>query len=469
MTIRGRRQLLGWGALGLGAVALDGCGNLFPWAGAPPGMQDIERLLASLDTLKLRLKSLHAPPERFGIKSGTVRVAEGQATCMRLLTTICSMGTYRDIPESMWREPRVEAHLAEALPEVHSTILGARNHLADMTEDESVTIENALQKDPGLTMRIMDRVDDYATQIDVPVDQRMYLRTATLQLSARFRYEGSKEVTSKLVAQYDRTLAKRQAELAMTDQPDAGAWGDAGTGMGSPDAGVEGESSGPIPSTAAFRTRASVGKLYVATCRLDLTVNLDGREHPVVLHWEDTPCRRESTMTLNDQAPVRGIVRREPGGRGENIVIVELYPLAGANVDGRLSTSAAAIAEYLQAQLATGQTGDPCASKDDCGPLHCVDGRCVGLLPGMTLSPATRRLGSAGESCRTNADCEAGLPCAQGSCRPSRSATMSATTRKVAIVGAWTLIPPICAIGILILLQCLFMVIVTGAISEGGD
>jgi hypothetical protein len=463
MTIAGRRQILGWGALGIGAMTLDGCDGVLPWGKAPAAPPaDIHRLLAELDGVMLRLGSLDPRPERFGVRSGRPHVAEGKATCKRLLTTLCAMGTYRDVPEALWREPRVEEHLARTLPEVYATIRGARNHLAELTEDEAFTIEKRLKDDPELAMRVMERVDDYAKQIDVPLEQRTYLRTATVQLSGRYRYEGAKEVTSKLVAQYDRALAQRRGELGM---------------MGDPDTGAGGATPESAPSRASFRTRAQAGKIYVATCGLEPKVTLDdtGAARRVVLDFEETRCQTTSPVTLSDEPPIRGVVHVEPGGDGQNVVTVALYPPPGAEWEAALTVSVASIAQGLQARLATGQAGDACVSRAECGPLHCVDGVCQ-TPPQPPARPSLRsappRLGSEGESCRSAEDCEGGLACKGGSCQEevrSRSAKLKATTRKVAIVGAYTLIPPICAIGVLILLQCLFMIIVTGVLYAGGD
>jgi uncharacterized membrane protein len=58
-----------------------------------------------------------------------------------------------------------------------------------------------------------------------------------------------------------------------------------------------------------------------------------------------------------------------------------------------------------------------------------------------------------------------------GACDPNErtSSKLMKTTGKVAKWGAILLIPPICAVGILVLLTCLFMVIVAGFEYAGGD
>src|SRR6202042_3006297 len=105
--------------------------------------------------------------------------------------------------------------LAETLPKIYSTLRAARNHLVEMSNEEAADIDKELERDPNLTMRIMERVDDYAKQIHVPIEQRTYLRTATAQLAGRFRFEGTKEVTSKLTSKYDRNLSVRVSSLGM--------------------------------------------------------------------------------------------------------------------------------------------------------------------------------------------------------------------------------------------------------------
>jgi hypothetical protein len=103
MTID-RRQAFRLSALGLGAIALEGCGTgPMPSRGAAMGPADIDRVLGELDKVVAHLESFHADPEKFWIHGEGAEVTRGRQRCSRLLTTLCLMGTYKDLPESAWR------------------------------------------------------------------------------------------------------------------------------------------------------------------------------------------------------------------------------------------------------------------------------------------------------------------------------------------------------------------------------
>jgi hypothetical protein len=459
---------MGWGALGLGAATIDACGGL-PWAKAPLPGADVDRLLADLDHVLLRLESLEPDPALFGIKSREPFVQQGEAMCMRMLTTLCFMGTYRDVPEALWLEPRVEERLAKTLPRIRDTVGSSRNLLADMTDDVAAEIDKKLHDDPGLPMRTMERIDDYAKRARVPIEQRTYLRTATVQLAGRFRYEGTKEVTAKIAAKYARALASRKSELGMDGEGDA----EGGGGQ---------QKTQPTPLRVQFHTRSSRLDVHAVTCALESKVKIEGVERPIVLDWDESRCPATSPTKLDN--PVHAAVHVEAAEAGENLVTVVLYPPAdasgdftdtvaslGRDIQQRLVARAAGSASALDDERAH-FAGRTCATSADCGPLRCIDERCVDpYAPSSTMSRASSRLGSLGESCRSQADCESPLECTRGACKAedASSAKLIMTTRKVAKWGAILLIPPICAVGVLVLLTCLFMVIVAGCMYAGGD
>jgi hypothetical protein len=317
------------GALGVGTLALEACGGS-PAGGpvVPPSASEIERRLAELDHVLRRLDALDSDVKSFGVRGEGAEITHGRARCLAMLTALCCLGTYRDVPAAVWQEPRVEAHLSRALPRIDATLGAARHHLATMSDEHLAAIDERLGRDPDLPMRIMERVDAYAKEIGVPLDQRTYLRVSTLQLASRYRDEGTKHVTRKLTAVYGRLLDARLAELGLEDDP-----------------------------------------------------------------AEDVPTPR----------------RAEGGG----------------------STPRAA--SFL----------------------------------GWPDAPDPRGIGGA---CRSDFQCAEGLACEYGQCVPvPRSRQLLRTTKKTAIYGALFLIPPLCGIGVLILLQCLFMVIVAGIMSAGGD
>jgi hypothetical protein len=318
------------GALGLGTLALEACGTA-PGAGpvVAPSPSEIEHRLVELDKVLRRLDALDSDPKTFGVRREGAEVAQGRVQCLAMLTTLCCLGTYRDVPEAMWREPRVEAHLCRALPRVDATLGAARHHLETMSDEHLAAIDERLGRDPDLPMRIMERVDAYAREIGVPLDQRTYLRVSTLQLASRYRDEGTRHVTRKLTGVYSRLLDARLAALGLEDDP-------AAEEESTP---RQAEAAGSPPRAANF------------------------------LGWPDSA---------------------EPRGPGE--------------------------------------------------------------------------------ACRTDFQCAQELACESGQCVPvRRSRQLLRTTKKTAIYGALLLIPPLCGIGVLVLLQCLFMVIVAGIMSAGGD
>lgn len=420
MTL-GRRQVFGLGALGLGAVALDGC-NVLPWARSPDGI-DVEAMLRDLDKVVAQLGTIDPDAKSFGIKPGA-RYDAGRATSTRLLTSLCFMGTYRHVPEAMWTEPRVEPRLAKTLPEIYDTIRAARGVLAELGDADYARIDKRLQREPELTMRIMERIDEYAGQIGVPIEQRTYLRTSTAQLSGRFRYEGTKEVVSKLAAKYDRNLKARKAEVGFPADEAPG--------------GAPVQVPPPLPRRQ-FVTRAAPAKVREAACAIDPRVTVDGVERRVIIDSEEQRC--PVRLAEGEPPPVRGALHIEPAVGGENVVTIELdTPGLSAELDE--------IARHLQGVLAPAP-------------------------PPVAKAPTWKPLGAVGETCRTRADCQEMLDCTSGTCAPSApqrgSEKLLHTTGQVAKWGAILLIPPICAVGVLVLLTALFMVIVAGIMHAGGN
>ena len=95
-----RRQVVGWGALGLGAVALDACTGM-PWAKVPaPGAADSSALLRDLDRILAQLQTLEPDVRRFGIKPGGAHVAQGRDLASSSSLSLCLSAPYRDVPES---------------------------------------------------------------------------------------------------------------------------------------------------------------------------------------------------------------------------------------------------------------------------------------------------------------------------------------------------------------------------------
>ena len=223
MTIR-RRDVFGLGALGAGALALEGCGGGFlSGAGASMSVDDVDRLLARVDLVVEKLGKLDADPKRFGIEGSGKDVAEGRERCLGLLTTLCFLGTYRELRDDVRHDPRVEAHLRKTMPRIQATLAGARAHLGAISDAELSSIEQRLLDEPDLTMRIMEQVDAYAKTIDVPFAQRTYLRVSTAELAARFRYDGATRAVSKLSRTFDRIASARAGTVGDPSSSGAGA------------------------------------------------------------------------------------------------------------------------------------------------------------------------------------------------------------------------------------------------------
>jgi hypothetical protein len=444
MTI-GRRHLVGLGALGLGAVALDGCGAL-PWARpATMGPDDVERLLAELDHVLLQVKTMEPPVEKFGIAPNGPFVAQGEAECRRLLSALCFMGTLREVPRSAWQEPRLEQRLRDTLPKIHATIRTALEHLGAIDQEEGDRIDERLRRDPGLPMRILEHVDEYAKQLDVPVEQRAYLRTRTTELAWRMRHEGTREVTTSLAQKYQRAVTSRSSLFGFAGDADDG--GAALGGGGDVDGGTQPEPE-PEPLRVRFHTDATSSQVQQATCSLDTQVTVGGVQRRIVIDWEEFHCPTTPSTQASGEQPLHATVHIEPGAGGKNVVTLVVYPPPGVNADDQLSAAVTGVARILQQRLAPATV--------------------VHVAPVVAA-----RLGVDGESCRTKADCESPLFCADGTCRteddmPS-SERLIRTTGSIAKYGAYLSIPPICAIGALVLLTCLFMVIVAGCMYAAGD
>lgn len=457
MTL-GRRHVLGLGALGAGAVALDACGAP-PWAkSAGPSPSDVDGVLSQLDAVLARLGALEPDPTHFGIKRERSIPAAVDAV-KHIMTTVCCLGSYRDVPESYWHEPRVEDHLSKTLPYIHTTIEKARAYIDNLSAEDVARIDRRLQRDPNLTMRVMEKVDDYAKEIHAPLEQRTYLRTATMELSGRFRFEGLKEVSSKLTSKYAKTLAQRKNDFGLAPDENAGGGDDAPKTL-------------PTPLRVQFHTRATPEDVRAATCALVPAVTDSGEIHPVLLDWEEFRCPTAIERSTAAH-PIRGGVHYEPGEGGMNVVTVVIYPPPDVTFD--LTDITTKLGRELKARVedrVQGAVGEACTTSDTCHGLRCIKERCVDpSAPPKSPPIASAHLGERGDACRTDKDCADPNTCVHGACDPNErtSSKLMKTTGKVAKWGAILLIPPICAVGILVLLTCLFMVIVAGFEYAGGD
>jgi len=415
-----RRTLLGLGTIGLGAAAMDGCVAL-PWAETPAlSKDDLDRILRNLDTTLAALRDS---------KARTAETRDAHAMVTKTLSTLYLMGTYRDLPEAAKSQPRVQERLAEALPEIRDTTIAARNWLVEMDTTLRARIDARLRKDPDLTMRVMESIDDYAKQQRVPIEHRTYLRTSAAQLGWRMRNQGSKAVIDDLAAKWDRGVAQKRALLGVPAEGE--------------------EDSQPGVVRARFRTRASVDAVHKTTCLLLPRSVIDGRERPIDLKWQ-TKEQTSDCPASADADAIAGTVSAERANNsqgGETVVVVELVlPADAPQAMDELRGAVVDIGNELKRRVFVGR-------------------------PPEARGP----LGSSGESCESNADywgkCVSGrcAPIADPQPPPPGSKKLLRTTADVAKWGVILLIPPICFVGVLILLAALVMVIVAGFMAAGGD
>lgn len=209
-----RRHLFGLGALGLGAAALEGCAST-PSSPKAPSAREVEHMLVELDLVLARLEAHDADPARFGIHSRGAEIEGAQERCLALLRTLCFLGAYRDVPDEVWDDPGVAAHLERALPRIEATLAAAHEQLEALDPAEARAIDERLARDPDLPMHIMGIVDAQAKEIGVPLEQRISLRTTTAQIAHRYRSDGARRATQKTARVYCRMLDARLAEMGV--------------------------------------------------------------------------------------------------------------------------------------------------------------------------------------------------------------------------------------------------------------
>jgi hypothetical protein len=309
-------------------------------------------------------------------------------------------------------------------------------------------IDEALRKDPSLPMRVMEQIDELAQRHDVPLEQRTYLRTTMTEMSWRFRNQRTKSVVDELVGKYDRALARSplMGMPAGDERPAADA--EAPLPPGAPE-----PLRAPIVAKAA--TQAEVQDIAKAVCSSSPSVRLGGERHPVDLEWAGPgPEPQGGCVRSGVPDAVRGMVRVEASDKGPSwrTIVVVLQPrgnLKPGDVDD-LRTEVTEVAEDLA-------------------------GKAEGTRLRRSVAPAPSsgpRIGEDGHACLSDDECDSTY-CKQGVCADAKtrpdSAKLMKTTGKVAKVGVWLLIPPICAIGILVLLTCAFMAFTAGIMSAAGN
>lgn len=405
--------------MGLGATLLESCLALpFPQVPGSMSKEDIERLLAKLDVTLAKLQASKPGGVPLGLAPKIAQ--KGHEPAKRLLGAMVLVGAYRELPQSTWTEPRVSGRLAEALPEVHDTISLARDHLLEFSDEERAKIDQKLRADPNLPMRVMEQIDDVAKQWDIPIEQRTVLRTTTAQLAWRMRTQGTKAVSEEVSFKWQRAVSRKSAMLGMQLE-----------GEGQP------QEEAPKFVRAKFHTNVAPDVLHRAACSLSAKVTLDGKEHPVDLAWNGT----NEHCPVSGTDPIQGVVRLVPDARGHEVQIDLIIPPDASE-----------------------------EAQDDLRETVVQLGRELRSRSEILAKPV--RKGDDGESCRSNDDCT--HVCVENICQASNepvtnSKKLLKDTGQVAKWGAILLIPPICFVGILVLLTALFMVIVAGFMSLGGD
>jgi hypothetical protein len=418
-----RRQLLGMGAVGLGAAALQSCASL-PFAKAPPMSQaELEAMLRRLDRIVAALGASKPAPERFGMRSKGPQIPEGHAVITGTLAALSLVGTYREIPDTAKSDARIAKRLDEAYPEILDAMTGARDRLRETDADFRARLDAKLRADPSCGMRALERLDELAQEHDVPLEHRVQLRTTMTQLAWRFRAQGTTAVIDDLTAKLDRGLDRAMLGMPVLED-------------------VPSDEPGSSDVTRAqIRTSATVPVIHAATCSLAAKAVVQGRSRAVDLEWDGGgSLERCGPEPQGDAIHGRVSVRLDGADR---LVIVELLRPPDATAEGvnELFETARNIAREIRVraesrmQPALGPVGASCTWNGECLG-KCLEGRCVDALERTQTSSSGRLLHSTG---------------------------------KVAKVAAWLLIPPICFIGITILVGCMFVAIVAGFMALGGD
>ena len=404
-----RRDVLGLGALGLGAATLDGCA-IFPWPQQPaPSERDLEKLLARLDATLEKMRTSDVSAARFGIgKIDATSDKEGHDAIGKIVAALHVIGTYRDIPESAHELEHVEKHFAEAMPEAFATITGSRDWIHRKSQDDFAKIDARFKRDPDMPMRIMERFDDLARTFEIPIEQRTYLRTATAQLAWRFRAQGTRAVIDDVVQKWDRATARQGALL----------------GMPQAQASDETLVPPPAPLRVEFRTRATPRSIQQATCSLRPTVFVAGKDRVVDMQW--WPENEATCSSGTSGSAIRGTVEMspDPDVGGQSVVVVRLEPPPDAPPE---------IIEAMRPAV-------------------------------IDIARELRRRTSASAAPATVVQ-----PAAKPAATMTSSESIMQTAGKTAKWGAILLIPPICFVGVVVLLVALFMVIIAGFMSAAGD
>ena len=195
-----RRDVLGLGALGLSAATLDGCA-FFPWpAHAAVSERDLEKILAQLDARLTKISGATSSMTMPGVgKMDASADHDGRDAIAKIISALHVIGTYREIPEESRALEHVEKHFNENMPEAFRAITGSRDWIKKTSEENFAKLDKRFKRDPDMPMKIMERVDEIAKTFEIPVEQRTYLRTATAQLTWRFRAQGTRAVIDDVV------------------------------------------------------------------------------------------------------------------------------------------------------------------------------------------------------------------------------------------------------------------------------
>lgn len=178
-----RRELLLGGAVALGtaeAAAATANGLRFD-------ADAVEARLAMIDRRMAFFRNLDVAPRPPATTEEEVLFGTRNKIAQASVRSLYFMGAFMELPEHERAHPGVQARMARLQPEMDEAVDGMAGYLETLTPDDLRGLQEEFKRDPGLGMRIGERLQEVAAEDGLGFNRRADIRMAIDDLSRRMK------------------------------------------------------------------------------------------------------------------------------------------------------------------------------------------------------------------------------------------------------------------------------------------
>lgn len=142
-------------------------------------------------------------------------------TALRVATAV---STLAELPEASQRDPRVVSQVSKLIGEADYAVFGSLAKLDALDDAAFAELDRELADESASIERMSEQVESLARSLDVPLAQRVHLRTMAKQVGWRLQREGAAAVVRDSVAKTDAMLEGAHRRILEAGGPNPAAF-----------------------------------------------------------------------------------------------------------------------------------------------------------------------------------------------------------------------------------------------------